>query len=124
MKQSDIITVVIIAVSGTLAAFFLVNMILGNPNDKTAQVKTIDTVTSELADVDPEVFNVDAINPTIEVYVGECEDVDQNGILDRAELVNCGLAEPEEEESEEGTETEEEEVESGTANTGSSRTSR
>lgn len=90
MKQSDIITVVIIAVVGTIAAYFGVNMFLGNPADATYQFKIIEGVTATLEDPDPEVFNKDAINPTIEVYVGECEDVDQNGIIDKAELVNCG----------------------------------
>lgn len=90
MKQSDIITVVIIAVVGTIAAYFGVNMLLGNPADATYQIKTIGDISTELADPDPEVFNREAINPTIEVYVGNCEDVDQNGIIDKAELVNCG----------------------------------
>lgn len=95
MKQSDLITVILIAVSGTLAAFFIVNILLGNPSELTKEVKTIDVVSPELAAPDPEIFNKDAINPTIEVYVGGCEDIDQNGILDRAELVACGQAEPE-----------------------------
>lgn len=90
MKQSDIITVVIIAVVGTLAAYFGVNMFLGNPADASFQFKTIGVVSKDLAEPDPEVFNRDAINPTIEVYVGECEDLDQNGEIDKAELVNCG----------------------------------
>lgn len=96
MKQSDIITIILVAISGTVVAFLSVNALLGDPNEKTAEVKTIDVIASELEVPDPEVFNEDAINPTIEVYVGECEDVDQNGILDRAELVACGQADPEE----------------------------
>lgn len=90
MKQSDIITVIIIAVVGTLAAYFGVNLILGKPGDASFQFKTIEAVSAELAEPDPEVFNREAINPTIEVYVGECEDLDQNGEIDKAELVNCG----------------------------------
>ncbi len=49
---------------------------------------------------DPEIFNAGAINPTIEVYVGDCEDIDQNGILDMAELIACGRKEAPEEEGE------------------------
>lgn len=93
MKQSDIITVVIIAVVGTIAAYFGVNMILGKPSDATYEFKTIEAVSADLSEPDSEIFNKDAINPTVEVYVGECEDVDQNGIIDKAELVNCGKAE-------------------------------
>ena len=44
--------------------------------------------------------------------MGQCEDVDQNGILDRAELVACGKATPEpteeEKKAEEEKKTEEE----------------
>lgn len=90
MKQSDIITVVIIAVVGTVAAYFIVNGWLGNPGDASFEFETIEAVSAALVEPDPEVFNEEAINPTIEVYVGECEDVDQNGILDKAELVACG----------------------------------
>ena len=90
MKQSDIITVVIIAVVGTIAAYFGVNMFLSNPADATYQFKVIEGVTADLSNPDSEIFNKDAINPTIEVYVGDCQDVDQNGIIDKAELVNCG----------------------------------
>ncbi len=95
MKKSDLITVILIAVSGTLAAFFSVNIILGDPAELTKDIKTIEVVSPDLATPDPEVFNEDAINPTVEVYVGGCEDIDRNGILDRAELVSCGQAEPE-----------------------------
>lgn len=90
MKQSDIITVVIIAVVGTLAAYFGVNAILGNPSDATFDFKTITPITAEIDEPDPEVFNRAAINPTVEVFVGECADLDQNGTIDKAEAINCG----------------------------------
>ena len=53
------------------------------------KVKTIDVIQSGLEEPDPEMYNIDAINPTIEVYVGDCRDTDQNGILDSAELEAC-----------------------------------
>ncbi|MBR0403349.1 hypothetical protein IJI55_02265 [Candidatus Saccharibacteria bacterium] len=117
MKQSDIITVVIIAVVGTIAAYFGVNMLLGNPADATYQFKIIEGISADLASPDPEVFNKDAINPTIEVYVGDCQDVDQNGIIDKAELVNCGKLdvselEKEKQDEEEDTEPEEDTTQS------------
>ena len=68
---------------------------LGDPDTRYLKHKTIGKITADLTSPDPEVFNVDAINPTVEVYVGSCEDVDRNGILDRAELVACGRATPE-----------------------------
>lgn len=91
MKQSDIFTLILIAGIGTLAAFFACNAILGDPDEAKVEYKTVSEVlTSELAEPRSDVFNALAINPTIEVYVGNCEDIDQNGILEMFELVACG----------------------------------
>lgn len=91
MKQSDIFTLILIAGIGTLAAFFACNAILGDPDEAKVEYKTVsEVITSDLANPRSDVFNALAINPTIEVYVGNCEDIDQNGILDMAELVACG----------------------------------
>ena len=95
MKQSDIFTIIIIASIGMVGAFFASNAILGNPDELMLKHKNISPISTEVVEPDPETFNQDAINPTVEVYVGQCEDVDQNGILDRAELVACGKATPE-----------------------------
>ncbi len=105
MKQSDIFTLVLIAGIGTLAAFFACNAILGDPNKASTSFTTLNKViSSELAQPDPEVFNSYAINPTVEVYVGDCEDIDRNGILDAAELIVCGRMAPEEDATTEGAE--------------------
>ena len=88
MRRSDIFTV-------TLLTFIACSFLLGDPDTRYLKHKTIGKITADLTSPDPEVFNVDAINPTVEVYVGSCEDVDRNGILDRAELVACGRATPE-----------------------------
>lgn len=103
MKQSDIISLILIAGIGTLAAFFACNAILGDPDKATTEFTTINKViTKDLADPDPEIFNAYAINPTIEVYVGGCEDIDQNVILDMAELIACGREDAPEEGDEGG----------------------
>lgn len=94
MKQSDIFALILIAGIGTLAAFFGCNALLGDPDLAKVEYKTVNKVIkSDLALPNPEIFNNMAINPTIEVYVGNCEDIDQNGILDMAELVACGREE-------------------------------
>ncbi|MBQ3310412.1 hypothetical protein IJG73_03170 [Candidatus Saccharibacteria bacterium] len=96
MKKSDIITVILIASIGTIIAAFMTNMILGNPDERSVSFNTIAEIEPSLDEPDPEMFNVTAINPTVEVYVGDCQDIDQNGIIDRAELVACSKAAPEE----------------------------
>ena len=101
MKQSDVFSIIIIATVGTLAAYFAVNSFLGDPNLRSVQIKTLQDITPSLAAPDPELFNANAINPAVEVYVGDCEDVDQNGILSHEELIACGKETEDEEESDE-----------------------
>lgn len=104
MKQSDIFSLILIASVGTLAAFFVCQSLMGNPDNASVKFKALaKPITSALVVPDPEVFNSAAINPTVEVFVGECEDIDQNGILDAAELEACTVVEedPEEEGQEE-----------------------
>lgn len=114
MRRSDIFTVTFVASVGVLLTFIACSFLLGDPDTRYLKHKTIGKITADLTSPDPEVFNVDAINPTVEVYVGSCEDVDRNGILDRAELVACGRATPEtaaEEEKEKDAEKKKEETE-------------
>jgi len=90
MKQSDIFTLILIAGIGTLVAFFVCQTLLGDPSTASVKFKAVNrVVSSSLTDPDPEVFNSLSINPTIEVYVGDCEDIDKNGILDDNELKIC-----------------------------------
>lgn len=89
MKKSDIISTVLIGIVGFIIAYFSVNAILGDPDKKTVSFKTMDVVSASLDEPDPEVFNRNALNPTVEVYVGNCEDVDRNGIIDEAERSTC-----------------------------------
>ena len=118
MRRSDIFTVTFIASVGVLLTFIACSFLLGDPDTRYLKHKTIGKITADLTSPDPEVFNVDAINPTVEVYVGSCEDVDRNGILDRAELVACGRATPEtaaeEEKKEKAAEVKKEETEKTT----------
>lgn len=105
MKQSDVFTLILIAGIGTLAAFFACRALLGDPDAASVQFKTVSRVIdSNLVAPDQEVFNSTAINPTVEVFVGDCEDIDQNGILDKAELIACSRLEEEEAEDEAGEE--------------------
>ena len=90
MKKSDIISIVLTAMIGVFASWFLVNLLMGNPDEAKESYKNIEVVSSDLAEPNSDVFNSDAINPTIEVYVGDCVDVDQDGSLSQAELVACG----------------------------------
>lgn len=90
MKSSDIITIVLMSILGSVVAFFVVNALLGDLDEKSVTFDVPVPVTTELADPDPEIFNLEAINPTVEVYVGNCKDDDHDGILSEAEIEECG----------------------------------
>lgn len=89
VKRSDIFTIIIAASVGMLAAFLASNAILGDPNMEKASFKVVKEITSNVDEPDPELFNREAINPTVEVEVGVCEDTNGNGILDKDERDKC-----------------------------------
>lgn len=112
MKQSDIFSIIFVAGVGVLASFFACRAIMGDPSDAKTEFKRLNAVISRnYVEPNAEVFNSQAINPTVEVYVGDCEDIDKNGILDESELIACkrieAPVETEEEENGSGDEGEE-----------------
>ena len=103
MKTSDYVTVGFIAVFVTVIAYFLVNSLLGDPSEASVRFEYLDGISNTLASPDPEIFNVAAINPTVEVYIGSCEDKNLDGELDDEERKACGLDTLEEESNYVGT---------------------
>lgn len=75
MKKSDIAMIVLIASISMIAAYFTVNSIpLFQASSKPKAVSTFEAISPDVKDVDPEVFNANAINPTVEVFIGGNED--------------------------------------------------
>ena len=72
MKNTDIALVVMIALVTTVVSYFLGNALLGDPNEKVTTVNYMDVISADVGEPDEESFNVDALNPTVEVYVGNC----------------------------------------------------
>ena len=76
--KTDLATAIGVAIVGALIAFFVTNLFMGGIEDYP--VKTVSSeVSTDLEDPDPEVFNYKALNPTVEVYVGECKQFDSYG---------------------------------------------
>lgn len=94
MKSSDITTVGLIGVIGIIGAYFLVNALL--PQMSTVSFKTIQEISSTLAEPSDEVFNSAAINPTMATIVGTC-DADGDGVTTTDEYLHCGREEEKEE---------------------------
>ena len=76
--KNDLATSIFVAIAGVLIAYFVCNMFIGEI--ESVSFKTINsTISSSVGEPDPEVFNSTAINPTVEVYVGDCKNYDYYG---------------------------------------------
>ena len=71
--KTDLVSSIGIAIVGVLIAYFVCNLFIGPIEDYT--VNSVSTkVDASLDSPSPEVFNYKALNPTVEVYVGESTD--------------------------------------------------
>jgi hypothetical protein len=70
MKKSDIAMIILIASVSVLIAYFVAKAIVGDVQNETVKVKTTDTISTDITQPDTSVFNTNAINPTVEVIIG------------------------------------------------------
>jgi len=78
MKSTDIAMIILIASISVGVAFGIVSAIPGlKVSDDPVKVKTIEEYTSSVAEPDPKVFNKDAINPTVDVTIGDTQPTGQ-----------------------------------------------
>lgn len=77
--KSDLATSIGASVLGVIVAFLICNTLL--PEIEAESFKKLDDAASsyELVDPDPEMFNYRSLNPTVEVYVGDCDEYDIYG---------------------------------------------
>lgn len=73
MKKTDFAMIVLIASISVIVAFFATSSLFGDMSGESLKVKTIESVTSEITEPDPAIFNENAINPVVEVQVGSAE---------------------------------------------------
>ncbi len=71
MKRSDIAMIILIASISVLMAYFIAKAIVGDVQNETVKVKTTEAISTDITEPDPTVFNKDAINPTVEVIIGD-----------------------------------------------------
>ncbi|MDO4742193.1 MAG: hypothetical protein Q4A79_02355 [Candidatus Saccharibacteria bacterium] len=77
--KKDLVSYVLLGIIGVVATYVVCDMLL--PSLTSVSFKTLNSDPGySLAEPNPEIFNFRAINPTVEVYVGECTKYDSNGI--------------------------------------------
>jgi hypothetical protein len=72
MKNTDIAMIILVAAVSMLASYFLGNWILGDPGNRVETLKYMDKISGQVEQPSEENFNNYALNPTVEVYVGNC----------------------------------------------------
>lgn len=77
MKRTDIAMIILIASISVLVAYFVTKSIVGDSKNTAVKVKTIEPIGKTVATPDTKVFRDDAINPTVEVYIGEGQQASQ-----------------------------------------------
>ena len=70
MKKSDIAMIILIASISMLVAYFAAKALIGDTRNQSAKVKTAEKITTDVTQPDTTVFNSNAINPTVEVIIG------------------------------------------------------
>lgn len=71
MKKTDIAMIILIAGIGILIAYFIaVNIPFLKLPEDGVKVQTMREITAEVKEPSEQVFNAEAINPTVEVVVG------------------------------------------------------
>lgn len=70
MKRSDWAGIILIAGLVGLASFFTVSKVMPQPEDNLQKVPVVPKFTSSVTDPPQEVFNKDALNPTVRITIG------------------------------------------------------
>lgn len=72
MKKSDIAMIILIASLSVMMAYFVVGAIPAlQASSEPKAVKTIEKYDSEVSEPDETIFNSRAINPTVDVTIGD-----------------------------------------------------
>lgn len=70
MKKSDIAIIILIASISVAVAYFVADAVLGKPQSESVKVRTAAPISAEVEEPSASIFNKDAINPTVEVVIG------------------------------------------------------
>lgn len=77
MKKTDIAMIILIASMSILVSYFVTKSIMGDSNNKPVIVKTAAPISDNIESPSKEIFNKDAINPTVEVTIGGSENSEE-----------------------------------------------
>lgn len=72
MNKSDLAMLILIASVAIMVAFAVANALpFLKVDNKNVKVPTIELISSDVTEPDSEIFNKDAINPTVKTVIGD-----------------------------------------------------
>lgn len=71
MKKSDVAMIILIASISVMVAYFVAKAVIGDTQNQSVTVKTVDSISTDVTQPDSSVFNSNAINPTVQVIIGD-----------------------------------------------------
>lgn len=76
--KKDLATSILAAILGFVIVYIIAGVLMPELDEFSFKALNADT-NYDVASPNPEIFNYRAINPTVEVYVGECEEYNESG---------------------------------------------
>ncbi len=71
MKRSEIAAIVAIALFSIVIAYLVASAVVGKPSSQSVKVRTTVPISADIDEPSSTIFNKDAINPTVEVVIGD-----------------------------------------------------
>lgn len=76
--KSEIMLASIVAIIGVISAYLVCNLFVGDSD--LVKVKKINgDISTEISVPDSEIFNYRALNPTVDIFIGTCTELDETG---------------------------------------------
>ncbi len=77
--KKELVSSFLVAVFGVIVAYIATNIFMTEPEEVTYKTVDASSLSADLAEPDDKIFNYLALNPTVEVYIGDCEEYDLDG---------------------------------------------
>lgn len=71
MKKNDIALIVLIVSVSLVVTYFIAKAVVGEPQNQSAQAEVVEPISAELVQPQSKIFNKDAINPTVDIEIGD-----------------------------------------------------
>lgn len=70
MKKNDIAVIILIVSVSLVVSYFIAKAIIGEPQSQSAKAEVVEAISAELTKPTSTIFNKDAINPTVNIEIG------------------------------------------------------